>query len=104
MLIIVDGPAVEAGLREDDVIEKLNGKDVQFSSADVVAATIRHSSNCIIMEVRRKVKPWTIWRSPTLSKIPEYISTRCPSPTSLSCDLISGICSFGKQKKKAQKF
>ena len=39
----LDGPAVEAGLRKEDVIEKLNGKDVQFSSADVVAAAIRYT-------------------------------------------------------------
>ena len=62
--------------------------------------SLRNSSNSIILEVKRQIKPWTIWRPPTLSEIPEYISTRCPSPTSVSCDLIAGFCSFGKQKKK----
>ncbi len=38
---IPDGPAAEAGLRENDVLDKLNGRDVQYSPADVVAMAIR---------------------------------------------------------------
>ncbi len=62
---------------------------------------LRHSSDYIVLEIRRKARPWSVWRPPTLSEIPEYLSARCPSPTSLSCDLISGLCSFTNHKKKA---
>ena len=38
----LDGAAVEAGLRQNDEIETLNGNDVHFSSAEVVAAMIKY--------------------------------------------------------------
>ncbi len=104
--MFLDGPAAEAGLRENDVLERLNGRDVQYSPADVVAMTIRMATSHIVLEIRRSSptsRGWSTWRPPTLTEIPEYMTTRCPSPDTISCELLSGIRSSFPNNKKRKK-